>query len=99
MVCCSGEGLAIRGCQLAHHCRRAAVSDIPRHENAHRHLEAIPRARQPEARRSTHLRRQLRMAPEMATNMLRVRTEVEHRAHALHDGLQRRIIWELEGEV
>jgi hypothetical protein len=38
---------AIRGCQLAHHCRRAAVSDVPRHENVHRHLEAIPRARQP----------------------------------------------------
>jgi hypothetical protein len=46
-----------------------------------------------------HYGSQLGMPPEMAPNLHGVRTQVEHCAHALNDGLEPRIIRELEGEV
>ena len=54
------------------------------HADAHGHLEPIPLPRQSQARRSLHHRCQQGMPPELAADPHRVRTEIEHRAHALN---------------
>jgi len=39
------------------------------------------------------------MLCELVRNLVRIRIEIEHCAHALNDVFESRIVWELEGET